>query len=79
MASVTTKLASICGGGNHLSFTVDYGARSRTVQMERGDIADDITDDELAVWCRLTAKLVKAGKTNAQAAAVLQAGFTVSG
>lgn len=79
MASVTTTLTNVCAGGNHLIFVVSYGAHSRTVRLERAVINDDIDDDELEVWCRLTAKLVKAGKTNAQAAAALQAGFTVTG
>lgn len=78
MASVTTTLTNICSGGNHLTLTVQYGARTKTLRMERDTLVDDLSDDDIETWCRIIAKLVRQGKTNAQAAAALQAGVTVS-
>jgi hypothetical protein len=77
MASVTLTLANRCAGGNHLRFELT-GARSVTVREDLSNILEPITDDDLAVFVKCVVRLVRIGKTNAQAIAALQAGVVIS-
>lgn len=77
MASVTLTLANRCAGGNHLLFELT-GARSATVREDLSNILEPITEDELVAFVKCFARLVKIGKTNAQAVAALQAGVTIT-
>lgn len=77
MASLTLQLTQICAGGNHLHFEV-IGAKTRSIDITLSDVSDPITDDELEAWAKVTARLVKIGKTAAQARTALQSGVTVT-
>lgn len=76
MASETITLTSICSGGNHLTFTLT-GAVNASVEVLMSEVNDSLTQDELIAICKGTAKLVKAGRTFAQARTILQNGVTV--
>ncbi len=79
MAAITTTVGNICAGGNHVTLTVQAGARSVSQRVERDWIFDSVTDDELLAFGRICCKLVRSDKTGAQALAALQAGYTVTG
>lgn len=77
MASETITLTTVCAGGNHLLLTLT-GAREATTVLELADLSTAVTDDEIVAFCKVIAKLAKAGRTNAQARTLLQAGVTVN-
>ena len=78
MASVTVALTTICGGGNHLVFSVT-GARSMTVLGEIASMVDaPMTDEEAAAFVKGMVKLGKVGRTNAQLRTLFQNGVTVT-
>jgi hypothetical protein len=77
MATETTTLTSICSGANHLTFTLT-GAKAATVVLELGELTGPITDDDIATFCKVIARLCRSDKTAAQARTALQAGITVT-
>jgi hypothetical protein len=77
MTTVTLTLANRCAGGSHLRFELT-GDRTFTLREDLGNILSPITDDEIEAWIKCTIRMVKAGRTNAQAIAALQAGVTVT-
>lgn len=76
MASETVTLTTICAGNNHLEFTLS-GAKSGVVRMTLDELSEEISREDAEAFCRVITRLVKIGKTNAQARTVLQAGVTV--
>lgn len=77
MASETVTLTDICPGGNHLTFT-GTGAKAMTTIVNLDDLSTVVTDDEAAAFVKVIGKLAKAGRTNAQAKTLLQAGVTIT-
>ena len=77
MASLTIQLTGICSGGNHLTFSVS-GAKTATVRLMLDNLSEPITDEDAEGFCKVLARLVKSGRTLAQARTVLQNGVTVS-
>ena len=77
MASITITLTDICAGGNHLTYSVT-GAKEMTVRGVLDDISQPVTDDEALAFVKVVTKLAKAGRTVAQARALLQAGIVVT-
>lgn len=77
MASETVTLSAVCGGNNHLTFTLT-GAKSMTVRAVLGEALDAITDDEAASFCKCLVKLGKVGRTNAQLRTLFENGVTVT-
>lgn len=75
MASVTTTLTDICGGGNHLQFSV---TGRNPIRLMADDLTQPITEDDLEVFVRVVVRLARQGRTNAQARSLLQAGVTVT-
>lgn len=75
--TLTLTLTGVCAGGNHLTFNVT-GDRMATVRSDLSDMSAPITDADLAAFVKVWCRMVKAGRTNAQARAVLQAGVTVA-
>lgn len=78
MASETVKLTHVCPGGSHLTFTLS-GAKEATLMLSLLDLSEPVTDEEIVAFCKVMIKLVKVGRTNAQARAVLEVGVTVIG
>lgn len=77
MAALTITLTGICSGGNHLTFGIS-GDRSATVRGSLDDILAPLTEEDVVAFLRVVCKLAKAGRTTAQARALLQAGVTVT-
>lgn len=77
MSTFTLTLAQRCAGGSHLSFELT-GDHAFTLREDLGNILGPITDDEIAAWIKCTVRMVKLGRTNAQAISALQAGVTVT-
>jgi len=77
MASLTIQLTGICASGNHLTFALS-GAKDLVVNGELSEMLDPVTDDEAQAFVKIIAKLVRIGRTNAQARTALQAGVTVT-
>lgn len=74
--TITLPPDGVCSGGNHLTFRVT-GDRTATVRMDLSQITPALTEEDAEAFCRLIARLVKSGRTVAQARALLQAGVTV--
>lgn len=77
MTAVTVKLDAICSGGNHLTFGVT-GDATATVHGVLENMLEPITDEEKVAFVKVLAKMAKAGRTLAQARAILEAGVTVT-
>ncbi len=77
MTTETITLTAICPGGNHLTFT-GSGAKDIIVRADLDSLGDAVTDDDAAAFVRVICKMAKAGRTNAQAKTLLQAGVTVT-
>ncbi len=77
MSALTMTLVSACAGGDHLTFSIT-GAKTLSVSINASDMTSPITDDDLAAYLKITARLCKIGKTVAQAKTALQAGITVT-
>jgi len=77
MASVTITLTNICAGGHHLTFNVT-GDRTAIVASSLDNLLDSISEEEVEVFVKLIARMVKLGRTNVQARNVLQAGVTIT-
>lgn len=77
MATATITLTDICAGGNHLTFTVAVGARSKTRVLLLDHLLGQVTDDELDVAIGVIAKLIRSGRTAAQARTILQTGVSI--
>lgn len=77
MTTLTVTLSSICAGGGHLTFTIS-GARTATVPLTVADITEPITEEDVVSFCKVIARMAKAGRTVAQARSLLQAGVTVT-
>jgi len=76
MSAVTVRLTSICSGGNHLTFTVT-GDASGTRVLGLGELSEEIDADDVASFLKVICKLVKNGRTIAQARTLLQTGVSV--
>ena len=77
MASITITLTDTCAAGGHLTFGIS-GDRTGTVRMTLDDLSVPITSQDAEAFCRVVTKMAKAGRTNAQARTLLQAGVTVT-
>lgn len=77
MASLTVTLTAICSGGEHLTF-VTSGAKVVTAKGSLSEIQLAVTDDEAVAFLKVLAKLVKVGKTLAQARTALQSDVTIT-
>jgi len=77
MTTLTLKLSAICSGGNHLTFTIS-GDKSATVQAMPSDLSEPISNEDALAFCKVLARMAKAGRTLAQARALLQSGVTGS-
>lgn len=77
MATATIQLTDICTGGNHLTFTLTTGARAKTRVLVIDEIQDAITDQDIDTTIATIAKLVRQGRTLAQARTILQTGVSV--
>lgn len=77
MTTETVTLSFICSGGNHLTFT-GSGAKAATVDGMLDDMSVAITDDEMAAFVKVIAKMAKAGRTINQAKTLLQAGVVIT-
>lgn len=77
MSAVTITLASTCAGGGHLTFAIT-GDKTATVPANFSELADPISDEDAVIFCKVIARMVKKGRTVAQARALLQAGVTVT-
>lgn len=75
MATITLTLSSTCAGGGHQTFVVT-GAFSRTMNTTI-DLDEPMSAEERESFVKGLVKLVKMGRTNAQARTLLQAGVTV--
>ena len=77
MTTITVTLTSICTGGNHLTFSI-AGAKAAVVPATLSDLSSPITEDDAEAFCKIIARLVKSGRTVAQARTMLQNGVTVT-
>lgn len=76
MATVTLRLTSVCSGGNHFTFTTT-GAKVWRGVLNRDDLAEPVTDEEIAAAMKVIAKLVRQGRNASQTRTVLEAGVVV--
>lgn len=77
MAQVTLQLTSVCGGGNHLEFTVS-GAMVAKLKTELSALQGQITDDDIESFAKVLIRLSKVGRTVAQTKLLLTTGVTVT-
>lgn len=77
MTTLTVTLTGVCSGGNHLTYSIT-GVKSMTVQGELSHISESVTDDDVQAFCKVIARMAKAGRTVNQARTLLQAGVTVT-
>lgn len=77
MTTETITLTYVCPGGNHLTFN-GTGAKTIAVDTDFATITTPISDDEAEAFAKVIAKMAKAGRTNAQARAILEAGVTIT-
>lgn len=77
MSAVTVSLTGVCAGGNHLTFSVT-GDASRTQVLDLSVLSAPVDPAEVEAFLKVVCKLVKNGRTTAQARALLQAGVTVT-
>ena len=77
MAAITVTLTSVCSGGGHLKFNIT-GDVTATVNAMFEDITGVISDEDKIAFVKTLTKIVKIGRTNAQAKAALEAGITIN-
>lgn len=77
MSSITITLSGTCAGGNHLTVVVT-GDKTATVPLSLSDLTEQITSDEAVAFTKIIAKMARAGRTLAQARALMQNGITVN-
>lgn len=77
MSTITVTLASICSGGNHLTFNLT-GAATRSLVVDLADLTAPITEADAETFCRVIARLAKQGRTAQQTKTLLQSGVAVS-
>lgn len=77
MSTVTVRLASICAGGNHLTFNVS-GDASLSQVIDLSMLSAPIDEQDIAAFLSIICRLAKRGRTLAQARTLLQAGVTVT-
>lgn len=76
MTTLTITLTGTCSGGGHLTFGVT-GDKVATVPVDRDDLLSPISEEDAATFCRVIARMARAGRTLAAARTMLQAGVTV--
>lgn len=75
MASLTFRVAGVCGGGNHFTLQIS-GDVTRTMTIERADIEQ--ADIDLDVLALMILRLWARGKNATQIRNALQTGVTVT-
>ena len=77
MSAITITLTGVCSGGDHISMAIT-GDKTGNLVLNGSDVTDPITEGDVAMFCKVIAKLAKTGRTVAQAKALLEAGVTVT-
>ena len=77
MSAVTIRLASICSGGNHLTFVVT-GDATGSKTLDLSTLTDPIDQQDAESFLRVITKLARMGRTQNQARTLLQNGVTVT-
>lgn len=77
MTTVVVTMTNLCAGGGHARIAVS-GAKSATVDVSTAMLSDPITDEDADSFVKIIGKMAKAGRTPAQAVALLQAGVTIT-
>jgi hypothetical protein len=77
MTTIVITATKFCASGGHAHVSVT-GAKTYALDVDVAPFSDPVTDEEAAAFIKVIAKMAKAGRTNAQAAALLQTGVTVT-
>lgn len=77
MATITLTLSNTCAGGGHLHFAIT-GDRAKNLTLDITELTSPIEEQDLDIFCKVLTRLVRIGRTNAEARTVLQGGVTVT-
>jgi len=77
MPQFTILRSWVCEGGNHMHVTVSDGVKTRTLAVDTSLLRSAVTEDEIQIAFKIICRAAIRGLTPAQAAAKLDAGFTV--
>lgn len=77
MSAVTVTLTAICSGGGHLTFDVT-GDVALTKVVDRDSMTQTPDKADAEAFLRVICWMAKNGRTNNQAATLLQNGVTVT-
>lgn len=77
MSTLTLTLVDQCTGGSHLQFVLS-GDRSAQRVMDRSEIEEPLTDQDLEAFIRIITRMARAGRTLNQARTLLANGVTIT-
>ncbi len=77
MTTVVVTMTVLCGSGGHARLAVT-GAKTGAYDIHTSVLSDPITDEDAEAFIKIIGKMAKAGRTNQQTIALLQAGVTVT-